>query len=448
MTRESSEVQLKPFEKNSSSKQIRWTSFCSTEQGADLFAVGNGLKFVGKLMLILNGGIKASDDALQLYQWNMGTVPNLLSSLSLGTAMVSHSWAPWSSLSHFSYVHLQAFWADQSAYTKLWLDIKRLVLAGVDKRLYILDSKGDSIQPLSNTASSKAYIHQVALDKTEGVYLAILSDDKCLKIYKGFNEGHSNDEYQEPMSSSTHFLASRGVKIQFHAFLTEHLLVAEESGSIRFLNIGTGAWILSVILPNSTLYSVDWNPVDPNRFGAVANYSWFVWDLSEAPLHLPHHSGEAYRQGSKSFQWCPSQPRRFALLPQSTLKSSLDTTDLHVFDSVFKKVPYSVPFLNGKRIQSISWHPTRNLLLVADYQSLYFISLTTNESLWVERLVRLFKRSTWNKVSASKWSSWNLITFCIASHTVLNKRNLKPFLKRKIQKFTSLTKMNLTEPLP
>ena len=139
-----------------------------------------------------------------------------------------------------------------------------LAIGCEDRRIYLLN-QGD-LNELPCSVPFKDTIQALSFDRTEGKYLACLSDDNLLRI---FTLDPVSGLESEPLL--TFPLSSRGVSLCFHSFLTEHILIAEESGAIRFLNLCTQEWIFSVYEPMSNqsvprLVSADWNPIDPNLY--------------------------------------------------------------------------------------------------------------------------------------------------------------------------------------
>ncbi len=134
-------------------------------------------------------------------------------------------------------------------------------------RLGLLDVPG--LNPIKSTVSDMAF------DRTRGTFLALLTDDKLLRVF-AFDASQpsivdKNGDVQIPDCVISWPLSSRGVSVSFHAFLSDHLLLAEESGAIRFLNLQTKEWIFSVHEPAIVhspfgLRSADWNPTDPNVY--------------------------------------------------------------------------------------------------------------------------------------------------------------------------------------
>ena len=144
-------------------------------------------------------------------------------------------------------------------------------------------------------------IQCISFDSSEGNYFCCCSDDSYLRVWC-FNEL----DPQEHIFSLK--LESRGISCVFHPGLTEHVLIAEESGCIRFLNISNREWIFTTMHPHMgdpsmNLVDADWNLEDPNVFGALIGDKWMVWNMSHTPLHLPGVQGDVHLTGSKYFRY-------------------------------------------------------------------------------------------------------------------------------------------------
>lgn len=160
-----------------------------------------------------------------------------------------------------------------------------------DNTLLIFNSQ--RVQTLSPSFPIKERITEIKFDKTDGTCIALLTEDSYLIFFKVTQDLEKEHEWVIPLNS-------RGVSVCFHPFSTDHVLIAEETGAIRFFNLAQQEWMLSVFEPG-ILHSADWNLKDPNVFGAIIGNSWYVWDLSLSPLHVPHYSGDS--QGSLTFKY-------------------------------------------------------------------------------------------------------------------------------------------------
>ena len=72
-----------------------------------------------------------------------------------------------------------------------------------------------------------------------------------------------------PCENSEHSeipLESNGVALQWNKKLASHLMVGEECGQIRLLDITSQSWLFSVYHPlaSDSLTCIDWNQEDPN----------------------------------------------------------------------------------------------------------------------------------------------------------------------------------------
>ncbi|RKO94226.1 hypothetical protein BDK51DRAFT_30290 [Blyttiomyces helicus] len=103
------------------------------------------------------------------------------------------------------------------------------------------------------------------------------------------------------------------------ALNVSHVLVAERSGSILLYDLANRQMLFTFFEPVGGiagdicgLTSADWNQLDPQQFGAVIGQKWFVWDMSQFPIHKYHHSGDAHVEGATSFRWSKTNPKAFA----------------------------------------------------------------------------------------------------------------------------------------
>ena len=90
-------------------------------------------------------------------------------------------------------------------------------------------------------------------------YIDIVLDDQTCRLWYPDNSCH------------VQYLNSPGISVRFHAQFEEWVMIGEENGECRILNIHTKQWVISLkpILPVGTksfMKGADWAPVDIDKY--------------------------------------------------------------------------------------------------------------------------------------------------------------------------------------
>ncbi|KAL2913389.1 ATP-dependent DNA/RNA helicase [Polyrhizophydium stewartii] len=208
-------------------------------------------------------------------------------------------------------------------------------------------------------------INDIAFDRVGGRFVASVSDDRTCHVWR-IHEPTSGDEADQfPIVIK---LKARGVSVRWNHKLSKQIMIGESSGAIRILDIETHSWLFSVFQPDKSgpealLRSVDWNPHDPNLFGAVVGRRWFVWNMNgQLAMHLPEHSGEAHPEMGNRFRWCISDPKMFATSTNAPETPVSQRIAAKVFSNVFNQIPRALVLPSKSRLACISWNAAEPVL--------------------------------------------------------------------------------------
>ena len=185
---------------------------------------------------------------------------------------------------------------------------------------------------------SKSWINDCAFDEISGNYLAVVSDDSKVKIWKGIEDLKSNDCIEDlcEMVPATFTLQSRGISIQFR--------------------------------------SVQWHPENPTVFGVIYGSKWIIYSIQETNVKnefVVDHFGETDICGG-IFRWGNSiSSKMFAV----TGKISLVNPSVHIFPNGFTKVPYTLNLPSKSRITDIAWNQSANVLYISSSNKIHFMEL-------------------------------------------------------------------------
>ena len=239
-----------------------------------------------------------------------------------------------------------------------------------------------SSQMVQLLLGSKTWINDCAFDEISGNYLAIVSDDGKVRVWKGMEDLKENDRIEDlcEMIPMTYPLQSRGISVQFHKRNPSHILVGESCGRISLMDIQDGTVLNSILIQGgqSQLRSVQWHPENPSLIGVISGSKWIIYSFQEADgksEFIVDHFGETEVCGG-FFEWGNSlSPKMFAVTGKSSLLSAGSNPSVHIFPNGFTKVPYSFTMSSKSRITDMAWNQSANALYISSANKINFIEL-------------------------------------------------------------------------
>jgi len=199
----------------------------------------------------------------------------------------------------------------------------------------------------------------------DGLYLASTGDDHSCRIWD------VNAEQEMTLLP----LKSSGQAVRWHpsTLYPEIIMVAEESGTIKFYDLRSRKVTASYSTDSGPLTDADWvyEPSGrPNmtQFGCVAGNHWYLWKRTETYQIGDPLVGDISFPGF-IFRFSPSTPSLF-------VTSAATTPNLTLWNQFQSKIttPAELPF--SVRITGLSWFSDENCVVLSGGQNkIYFWSI-------------------------------------------------------------------------